>query len=113
MKMKQGGYLIVDHRAGPGLPRDVTDKFGMLPLPNDRLTEADTFTCSHCPRIVVRNPERVRPRAYCPKCDGYVCDFCEAERVAAGYVCNLTERRADEYFESVVKGLIWPGAQSR
>ena len=114
MKMKQGGYLIVDHRAGPGLPREVTERFGMPPCPNDKLMEADTYTCSHCPRVVIINHSRTRPRAYCPKCDGYVCDFCEAERVAAGYVCNQTIRRADEHYEAVMKGLIgWPDAQSR
>ena len=102
MKMKQGGLLTIDHRAGPGIPRETTDRMGLPPLPNDRLVEAPTYTCSHCPRVVVLNPGRIRPRGYCPKCDGYVCDFCEAARVTSGYQCNLTEKRADQHYELCV-----------
>ena len=68
--MKQrSGYLFIDDRFSGG-----------------KLFEADTLTCSHCQRQLIRNPERTRARAYCPKCDKYICDACEATRVQTG-VC--------------------------
>lgn len=57
-------YLIVDNRAGPGLP-------GM-----PAVLEASTYTCSHCQAIVIVNPQRTRERAFCRKCDHYICDEC-------------------------------------
>lgn len=59
------GYLLIDnrHAAGPG---------GVSYL------EAATSTCSHCHRQVIRNPQRVRERAFCFKCSHYICDQCAA-----------------------------------
>lgn len=57
-------YLLMDNRAGPGLPG----------VP--QFLEAATFTCSHCQRIVFINPQRTRERAFCRKCDHYLCDEC-------------------------------------
>lgn len=58
------GYLFLDQRAtGEGVQ------------------EFNTLTCSHCNRVVVLNPQRVRARGYCQKCHAYVCDSigCNAE----------------------------------
>ena len=43
--------------------------------------EFDTFNCCHCQRSVLMNPDRVRPRNLCHKCDLYTCDakFCATE----------------------------------
>ncbi len=57
MPSRDGGYLMRDERAGGGT-----------------LLELKTVTCRHCNKVVVLNPERTRPREYCRKCDGYVCD---------------------------------------
>jgi hypothetical protein len=51
------------------------------------LFESPTFTCNHCEAVVVMNPDRSRARGYCRKCDHYVCDTCEARRVASGGEC--------------------------
>lgn len=67
--MKQGeGYLVIDDRVSGG-----------------KLVEAATMTCSHCQRQLIRNPERTRPRAWCGKCDRYICDQCDLiQRVNGG-----------------------------
>lgn len=96
------GYLLMDHRAGdpmPGQPR-----FAELPV----------VTCSHCQAQVVLNPLRTRDRAYCPKCDHYICDVCEGARVASGGACKTFKQLADEVSEAGATGrplpsLVLPG----
>lgn len=77
---KIGGYYMVDHRAGPGLPADFYYRQGIdLPGPvGGRLFEADILTCGHCSQSHIKNPERTRDRAYCRQCDHYICDGCQA-----------------------------------
>lgn len=73
------GYLMVDHRASPGLPADFYKPLGIESPPiagEGKMVEAATITCSHCNGVVVLNPLRTRPRAYCAKCDHYICDIC-------------------------------------
>lgn len=78
-KRSQEGYLLVDNRAsGQGM------------------VESPTITCSHCQRVVVLNPLRTRERGYCPKCDSYICDECEAVRVASGFECRPMKQVFDE-----------------
>ena len=88
------GYLLVDHRAGGGLDG---------PLRAGAVFESATLTCSHCQRQVVLNPDRSRPRGYCPKCDRYVCDGCEATRVASGGECKTFKQIMDDHQEAVLK----------
>ena len=71
------GWLMIDHRNSPGLPDE------MMPFAKDMparcgqgLFEAPTYTCGHCPQVVVMNPLRTRERGYCRKCDHYICDKC-------------------------------------
>lgn len=67
------GYLLIDNRgAGEGF------------------TESATITCCHCQRTFVKNPQRVRPRGYCAKCNAYVCDLCD------GRECNPFWKMLDE-----------------
>lgn len=61
---RQGGYLLIDHRASPGTPA----------VAGGTLFEADTFTCCHCNGVVVKNPQRVRDRHMCFKCGHLTCD---------------------------------------
>lgn len=89
--MKKEGYYTIDHRSF-----------------NGKLQEMGTYTCSHCNKIVVLNPERIRNRAYCPKCDHNICDTCEDERVRTG-LCNPFKKQADEYYDLASKGLIING----
>lgn len=90
MKRSHEGYLMIDHRATrvPGAPV---------------FFESATITCSHCQRVVVLNPDRSRSRGYCPKCDHYICDECEAARVASGGACRPFEQIIEETQEAAVR----------
>jgi hypothetical protein len=76
--MKQMGYLMVDHRASPGLTKQEALQAGYDPklAGEGKVYEADTMTCSHCKNVVVKNPMRTRDRPYCRQCDHYICDVC-------------------------------------
>lgn len=87
------GYLLIDHRAGGGLDG---------PLRAGTMFESATVTCSHCQTQVVLRPDRSRERGYCPKCDHYVCDGCEAIRVQTG-ACVTFKQIMDDYEKSVRK----------
>jgi hypothetical protein len=102
-KRYREGILIVDHRAGPGLSIEMTQAMGLPPMPGGKLMESATKKCAHCPRVVILNPDRSRPRHYCPSCDNYICDDCEAARVAAGFTCANYERFVDETLEAAVR----------
>lgn len=68
MKRRES-YVMVDNRVSGG-----------------QLLELAAFNCPHCNRTVIKNPQRVRPRNYCQRCDRNVCDN-------AGCIqeCNPTE----------------------
>jgi hypothetical protein len=83
MSYKYEGYLFLDQRSvGQGV------------------TEAATFTCSHCQAVVIMNPDRKRTRYHCRGCDHLLCDNCAAARVA-GANCKTYKQKIDEYLESV------------
>jgi hypothetical protein len=74
-----GGNLIIDHSASPGIPADLAEKWERMGIPVARegvTLEADTWTCPHCNRVVIRNMERTRAREVCRKCMHVVCDSC-------------------------------------
>jgi hypothetical protein len=77
---RHDGELMIDHRASPGLPEDFYRPLGIdaPAIGGGRLFETATITCSHCNGVVVLNPLRTRERAYCSKCDHYICDSCKA-----------------------------------
>jgi hypothetical protein len=80
------GYLSIDHRESPGVD-PATLPAGFVTAPRGEHLERDIKQCSHCQRGVVLNPGRVRQRAVCQKCYSYICDECEAKRVATGGAC--------------------------
>ena len=87
-KISQEGYLMIDHRASPGLPEDLARWLGLDPKQSGegKLLESATLTCSHCKVVVVKNPLRTRERANCAKCGNhYICDLCHAEMQKPGY----------------------------
>jgi hypothetical protein len=98
------GYLQVDHRDSPGFTEAEALAAGLNPklVRGGQNVESATITCSHCQRIVVLNPDRTRSRGYCPKCDHYVCDECEAARVASGYACLPHKVREELAVERVI-----------
>ena len=91
--MKREGYLLIDHRAGPGL--------NCCGLGAGTVFESAIVTCSHCQRGIVLNPSRTRERAYCPNCDHYICDNCEAVRAQTG--CKTFKQVMDEVCEAAIK----------
>ena len=58
------GWLFIDNRNAPPAPG----------IP--KFLETAVYTCSHCQRQIMKNPLRERERAYCRKCDHYICDQC-------------------------------------
>lgn len=88
MAFKQMGYLMVDHRASPGLPEDIARQVGYDPRLSGegKVYEADTMTCSHCRGTVVKNIFRTRERHHCTKCDHYICDGCAFRASLPDYV---------------------------
>lgn len=95
-KRELEGYIRIDHRESPGLDMPFVGR--------NTLFESSTVTCSHCQRIVINNPQRTRARGYCPKCDHYICDLCEDERVRTG-VCKPFKQIIDEFIDLTAKGL--------
>ena len=67
------GYYMVDHRAC---------EIGIPAAGGGYLFEADTYTCRHCERVVVLNPDRKRERYKCHGCNHHICDNCAALRTA-------------------------------
>lgn len=102
---KQMGYLMVDHRASPGLPEDIARQVGYDPrlTGEGKVYEVDTLTCSHCKNSVVPNIFRTRPRARCFECDAkgghYICDICAFNASKPGYVHTPFEKT----IENIIK----------
>jgi hypothetical protein len=93
------GYLMMDHRGTPGL--DLPGNIGQ------GLFEAPTITCSHCQAVFMVNPQRTRERAFCRKCDHYICDACGAILHDTG-ICRPFAKVLDDAQELAARGLIIP-----
>lgn len=104
MKTKRSheGYLMIDHRAGVGVPDEDMIAQG-LPAGSGRgLYESATYTCKHCGFTVVIEPKRIRERAYCRGCDHYICDACGVIRAQTGE-CLTFDRVADKLMAAAEK----------
>jgi hypothetical protein len=103
---KKEGYLLVDHRSGPGLTEAEARVAGLDPrlAGEGAIYESATYTCSHCQTVVIINPQRTRSRGYCRKCNHNICDRCEAARVANGGECMTMNERIDRIQNAAVKG---------
>lgn len=80
------GYYEIDNRAAGASAGEVVH------------FEADTYTCSHCERIVILNPERKRERYKCGGCSHHICDDCAAKKLAGGG-CRTYAQFIDELRE--------------
>lgn len=91
------GWLMIDHRASPGIPTEMALRMGLDPklVGEGGFMEAATFTCKHCGCAKLKNPKRTRPRGYCRLCDHYICDACHADSVTPGYVHLCKEAKVD------------------
>lgn len=105
-KRSQEGYLLVDHRASPGLTEAEARIAGFDPKQcgEGKLFEAASLTCEHCKVAVVKNPLRVRERAFCTKCHHYICDVCAFKASQPDYVHDPFEKRADDIMNAAVLG---------
>ena len=98
-KRNKEGYLLIDHRASPGMSGTV----GGPVVGENALFEAATITCSHCRAIVIVNPDRTRPRAYCRSCDHYICDVCGKALQVTG-ICRPFKQVIEDVQELAIKG---------
>ncbi len=101
------GYLIVDHRASPGLPEDVARASGYDPklAGEGKVFEAASLTCAHCKVAVIKNPLRQRERFTCPKCSHhYICDLCAAQTRQPDYNHTPYEKIVDVGLDLASKG---------
>jgi hypothetical protein len=102
---KQMGYLMVDHRASPGLPEEVARWAGYDPrfCGEGKVYEVATLHCSHCGGHGIPNPQRTRARATCFECDNkeghYICDACDYLRHQPGYVHTPFVKFVDDYLD--------------
>ena|SRR5437899_3104257 len=100
MKSKQihEGYLMVDHRASPGLNPEAALSLGYHPsqVQEGQLFEAKTNHCSHCGTVVIMNPMRTRERTICYACNKYVCDNCGISMKMPDYVHKTYIQQLDE-----------------
>src|SRR5882724_5133890 len=82
MKPREG-YLLIDHRASPGMPEAMIRACGLdiKGTGAGAAFESPVVACAHCNTAIILNPLRTRARGYCRKCDAYVCDnpVCNAE----------------------------------
>lgn len=72
--MSHEGYLIIDHRASPGIK-------GPKQLGEGKVFEADTRSCGHCSIPIVMTGRT--GNWVCSHCDSNLCDVC-----AFGYQLN-------------------------
>lgn len=103
---KQMGYLMVDHRASPGLSEDVARQVGYDPklVGEGKVYEADTLSCAHCRGSVVKNPFRTRAREHCSKCDAYICDGCGYLAAQPDYVHTPFAKIIEDHINQAVLG---------
>ncbi len=87
---------MMDHRHAEPVPDEAIRQAGLPDGAGRGLFEAPSFTCSHCNRVVIMNPDRKRERAYCRGCDHLICDECGAKRAATGE-CKTFKQVVDEF----------------
>ncbi len=78
LKQSHEGYIFKDMRCSGG-----------------GIQEFATVGCNHCGSCFVVNWDRTRPRNYCPKCDRYLCDGCEAARRDPDYIHLTIDEKTD------------------
>lgn len=86
---------MLDHRHSAPVPDSIVTSVGLPSGAGRGLFEAPSFTCRHCQRVVVMNPNRTRERHYCRGCDHLICDDCAAIK-AATMQCRTFDQLVDE-----------------
>ena len=78
--LRREGELVIDNTNSPGVPMSIIRATGLdvpFALPGKKL-EVPFYMCAHCNGMVIKNPDRTRPREICFKCFAPVCDGCKA-----------------------------------
>ena len=92
------GYVMIDHRASPGVPAKILDELGLPHEAGRHLYEGPTYTCGHCQRqvIVAVGAFGTREKRYvCRGCAHVLCQSCAEEKTRTG-ICNPFEKQVDE-----------------
>ena len=80
MKTKRSNeaYILIDHRNSPGITPEFARANGLNgpAVPAGKIFESAMNICAHCGADVILNPNRLREREWCRKCDAYICDGC-------------------------------------
>lgn len=108
-KSELDGEVVIDHRESPGFTEKEAVAAGrtvLLDFGLPKIFKQRTFTCSHCDRIVVRNPFRTRNRFECPQCDRYICDDPCAVLFKLDGTCRCRAKRIDEHMKKHTPSLI-------
>lgn len=105
-RKSQEGYLMIDHRASPGISEEVARLSGFDPAQcgEGKLFETATLTCMHCKIAVVKNPLRVRERPFCMKCNHYICDVCQSKTTQPDYVHAPFEKVIEDVVRAAALG---------
>lgn len=98
-KRSHEGYLLIDNRNNEGVSDEALRALDLPAGAGRGVFEAPTITCSHCHAVVVLNPLRNRERAYCRKCDHYICDGCGVVHAQSGGGCRSFNKFLDEVQE--------------
>jgi hypothetical protein len=104
---KKEGYLMIDHRASPGIPEDIARLSGYDPAlcGEGKLFETATLSCAHCRGVVIKNLLRTREREFCMKCGGrYICDVCAFNAAQPGYVHAPFDKVLDQVLTDAALG---------
>jgi len=116
--VKNEGYMLVDHRASPGITAADLKRAGITrqtaarlgidlesvvkgDMGEGKVVERATRRCCHCGNQVVLNPGRTAPRHQCRTCPpghDYVCD-----RPACHFDCAPYRRKIEQEVEARMK----------
>lgn len=92
------GYVMIDHRASPGMTEAEARSLGYEPehMAGGKLFEAKTNHCNHCGTVVIMNPLRTRERSFCLPCNKYICDNCGIQIKMPNYVHKTYKQQLEE-----------------
>ena len=111
-KAELAGYVMIDHRDSPGFSCEQVGPERAKYFGAGKVFEGKTLKCSHCEKQVIQNPDRLRHRGHCFKCDKYLCDQC-AVVYKLDEECRSFDRFLDGYFTAVAHGKNTVGSLER
>lgn len=107
LRASNEGYICIDHSESPGFDGRTAEIGHRLSLHRHigagQKLQAATNTCSHCDRVVIKNPDRTRTRGHCSKCDFFICDPCQADFYLTSE-CRCRAKRHNAIITQALKG---------